>query len=88
MKEMVALLLAVGLIAVGWEKSYKEHYIFLATMLSAGRTPAGPAANSYPAAPAAHSDASWMWEKSKLDSTKQSGVDRSGVHTHEPLLHQ
>jgi hypothetical protein len=29
---------------------------------------------------------SWMWNKGVLDNPRQSGVDRSGVHTSEPLL--
>ena len=28
---------------------------------------------------------SWMWRKGKLDS-RQQGVDRTGIHTYEPLL--
>ncbi|TCO95536.1 hypothetical protein EV701_101223 [Chthoniobacter flavus] len=90
MREMVALLLGVVLIATGWEKSYRDHCIFIAATISRGGGffTSQPAANG-PAVPATvHSDPSWMQQKSVLDSTKQSGVDRSGVHTNEPLLHQ
>lgn len=88
MKELVALLLGIGLITAGWEKSYKEHYIYIATMLSTGGPAAATPARYFPPARPVHSDSAWMWRKSTLDSTKQSGVDRSGVHTTEPMLHQ
>jgi len=87
---MVALLLGVVLIAAGWEKSFRDHCITIAAMLSRGGgfSSSQPAATG-PGVPASgHSDPSWMQQKSVLDSTKQSGVDRSGVHTNEPLLHQ
>jgi hypothetical protein len=29
---------------------------------------------------------SWMWSKSVLDNPRQSGVDRSGVHSNERML--
>jgi hypothetical protein len=31
-------------------------------------------------------NSSWMWNKSLLDNPRQSGVDRDGVHTFEPLM--
>jgi len=93
MKELAAILLGVVLVAAGWNQPYRDHYLFLAgTLAKAGISlPTKSVANvnsgqvvSTTQAP--QTDNSWMWRKGSLDSAKQSGVDRSGVHTFEPML--
>jgi hypothetical protein len=83
---------------LGWDQSYQNQYIAArrsVAALSGEHFPQPPAATYVappePVAvpqPAPVADKSWMWKKSTLDSTKQSGVDRSGVHTFEPMVHE
>jgi hypothetical protein len=95
MKESVALLFSIVLIALGWDQSYQQQYVAITqsvTALKAGHLPVVLAPPPTPAPIAAvatppPNDHSWMWQRSSLDSNKQSGVDRSGVHTIEPMVH-
>jgi hypothetical protein len=92
MRELVALLFAVVLISVGWYRPYREHFSFATNALAkTGLIAPGKWATSAPTpavqpAPETSTSKTWMWEKSTLDSKKQSGVDRAGVHTSEPML--
>ena len=93
MKELVALLFGVVLIAAGWNQPYREHYAFLAgTFSKAGVTlpakplPGIPGIRLTAPAPVTQTDKSWMWQKGALDNPQQSGVDQSGVHTVEPKV--
>ncbi|HEY3900597.1 MAG TPA: hypothetical protein VGM54_18460 [Chthoniobacter sp.] len=39
-----------------------------------------------PPSTSGENNSSWMWGKGALDSPRQTGVDRAGVHTSEPML--
>ncbi len=92
MKELVALLFGGVLISLGWNQPYRDHYLAAQRTLSGKAAPAVANAPLPPAGPVvsaatpAPRDNSWMWQRGTLDSTKQSGVDRSGVHTVEPRV--
>jgi hypothetical protein len=95
MKELMAFLLGIVIICAGWERPYREHYSFLAGSLGRagihvpppGQAPLMAAPSSVPAPVVqTQTDKSWMWQKGNLDSNKQSGVDRAGVHAQEPMM--
>ena len=98
MKEAVAILFAIVLIALGWDQSYQNQYVAVRrsfATISGMRLPQLPNTASFAPgtpepqaapAPAPGGDKSWMWQRSTLDSNKQAGVDRDGVHTFEPMM--